>query len=305
MKELNLVEVPGVAGRGGKPTAVPPPTRKKDGVSLIRRGHLALLSLALGLAWVGGQSSAQAGDGTLWAWGYGGDGELGDGTFYAAPNYGSATPVAVNALTGGRQVAAIASGDVHSLALASDGTVWAWGYGLDGEVGNGTLSDSATPVTVTGLPPGIIAIAAGSYHSLALASDGTVWAWGYGPYGELGNDTSSDSATPVEADGLLGALHPGTTVSSIAAGQSYSMALASDGTVWVSGLVNLPCHNAFPPYSTVCILGSIFFSGAAHEVSVPNEAFVAIAAGDDHFLALASDGTVCAHLTIFGGGGSW
>lgn len=80
---------------------------------------------------VGGQSPAQASDGTLWAWAYGGDGELGNGTFYD-----SETPVAVNALPGRRQVGAIASSDFHSLALAGDGTVWAWGNGNYGQLGN-------------------------------------------------------------------------------------------------------------------------------------------------------------------------
>ncbi|MGH7972074.1 MAG: hypothetical protein ACREIC_25455, partial [Limisphaerales bacterium] len=60
------------------------------------------------------------------AWGYGYNGELGDGIFYtASPPYGSSTPVTVTALPGGRQIVSVAGGQSHSLALANDGTLWA------------------------------------------------------------------------------------------------------------------------------------------------------------------------------------
>ena len=69
---------------------------------------------------------------------------------------------------------AIAAGWGHSLALKSDGTVWAWGSNGAGELGNGTYTNSNVPVSVSGLS-GVVALAAGLNHSLALKSDGTVW----------------------------------------------------------------------------------------------------------------------------------
>src|SRR6266446_1181073 len=110
------------------------------------------------------------GQGTVWAWGLNGSGQLGNGTFT-----NSNTPAQVSGLSG---VTAIAGGAEHSLALKSDGTVWAWGYNALGQLGNGTFTGSNTPVQVSGLS-GVTALAVGFSHSLALKSDGTVWAWGF------------------------------------------------------------------------------------------------------------------------------
>src|SRR6266478_2923525 len=124
------------------------------------------------------------GQGTVSAWGDNSFGELGNGT-----NTTSNTPVQTSGITG---VTAIAGGGFHSLALKSDGAVWAWGYNGDGELGNGTNTDSNTPVQVlgpggVGFLTGVTALAVGCRHSLALKSDGTVWAWGYNGFGQLGN----------------------------------------------------------------------------------------------------------------------
>jgi hypothetical protein len=96
---------------------------------------------------------------------------------------------------------AIAAGGFHSLALKGDGTVWAWGYNRDGQLGDGTTTNRTTPVQVSGLS-GVTAIAAGTHHSLALKGDGTVWAWGGNWYGQLGDGTTTNSTTPVQVSGL-------------------------------------------------------------------------------------------------------
>ena len=107
---------------------------------------------------------------------------LGDGT-----TTDSSTPVQVLGPGGSgylTNITAIAAGAFHALALRQDGTVWTWGYNYYGRLGDGTTTDSSTPVQVLG-PGGsgyltnITAIAAGYYHSLALRQDGTVWTWGY------------------------------------------------------------------------------------------------------------------------------
>lgn len=84
------------------------------------------------------------------------------------------------------------------------------------------------PVQVYGLTR-VVSVAAGAYHSLALKSDGTVWAWGSDPYGELGNNSTTDSPVPVQVSGLTG-------VMGVAAGSSFSLALNSDGTVSAWGI---------------------------------------------------------------------
>jgi len=150
--------------------------------------------------------------GTVLAWGDNVDGQLGNGTFTT-----SNTPVEVSGLTGVTAIAAGGAFNHHSLALKSDGTVWAWGANSAGQLGNGSFTGSNTPVQTSGIS-GVTAIAGGVSHSLALKSDGTVWAWGYNGGGELGNGTYTDSNTPVEVSGLSG-------VTVIAGGGFHSLAL--------------------------------------------------------------------------------
>jgi alpha-tubulin suppressor-like RCC1 family protein len=111
-----------------------------------------------------GHGLALRADGTVRAWGYNGGGQLGNGTLT-----NSSTPVQVEDPVGGdlADVTVIAAGDIHSLALRGDGTVWVWGDNDTGQLGNGTTISSSTPVKVGGLSD-VAAIAGGSWHSLAL-----------------------------------------------------------------------------------------------------------------------------------------
>src|SRR5690349_19942037 len=102
------------------------------------------------------------------------------------------TPITLTSLS---EMTSVAAGYAHSIALKSDGTVWAWGYNNDGELGNGTTTSSLTPVQVSALS-GINAVAVRGYHSLALKSDATIWAWGYNGLGELGDGTTTNRSTP-------------------------------------------------------------------------------------------------------------
>jgi alpha-tubulin suppressor-like RCC1 family protein len=160
-------------------------------------------------------------DGTVWAWGDNRFGELGDGTTTAR-----LAPVQVTGLTGVTQVA---GGCVHSLALRSDGTVWAWGDNSVGELGRGTVTGvEATAAPVTGLA-GVTKIAAGCGFSLALRSDGTVWAWGYDSAGQLGIGSTANSAVPVKITAL-------SQVTAISAGWDSSVAVVAGGaSVWAWG----------------------------------------------------------------------
>src|SRR5260370_30463320 len=90
----------------------------------------------------------------------------------------------------------------YQRALAQ-GSVWGWGANDVGQLGDGTNIDRYTPAAVSGLT-GVIAIAGGNAHSLALESDGTVRAWGYNPYGQLGNGMNLNSNTPVVVSALTG-----------------------------------------------------------------------------------------------------
>jgi alpha-tubulin suppressor-like RCC1 family protein len=116
--------------------------------------------------------------------------------------------------------AKLSSGLAHTLALAVNGTVWAWGWNQYGQLGDGTANNRTTPVQVPGLS-NIIAVAAGGDHSLAIKSDGTVWAWGLGFYGELGTGNTNIQYSPVRITTLSNAV-------AIAAGTFHSLVLTTD-----------------------------------------------------------------------------
>jgi alpha-tubulin suppressor-like RCC1 family protein len=172
----------------------------------------AVTGLSSGVVQVSAGNSyalALTSDGSVWAWGGNGSGQLGDGTTTE-----SNVPVQVTDLTG---IVAVSAGSDVSVALRSDGTVWTWGGNTGGDLGDGTTTASSTPVEVTGLT-GVTQIAAGGAFVLALRSDGTVWAWGSNESGELGTGTGSDSDVPVQVTGL-------SRVTAIAAGADDSMAV--------------------------------------------------------------------------------
>ena len=151
-------------------------------------------------------SLALTSKGAVFAWGYNADGELGNGT-----KFGSDVPVKVK-LPAGTKVTRIAAGGPltgvgtvvagpgHSLALTARGVVFAWGYNMDGELGNGGTGSSTVPVKVK-LPPGtkVTAVAAGAVHSLAVTSTGAVLAWGGNNFGQFGDGSYAGSDVPVKA----------------------------------------------------------------------------------------------------------
>lgn len=151
-------------------------------------------------------------------------GQLGDGT-----NVPKTTPVAVVGLPGAATAVAASYG--HSLALLADGTIWAWGDNIHGQLGYTTTNvylTSNIPNQVVGIPGLAIDIAAGYTHSLAVLQDGSVWAWGSDSYGETGIDYAH-SLTPHAVAGL-----PAKAMA-VAGGSGFSLALLNDGTVWAWG----------------------------------------------------------------------
>ena len=92
---------------------------------------------------------------------------------------------------------------------------------MEGQLGNGTNTSACVPVPVLSLT-GVVAVAGGKYHSLALKGDGTAWAWGYNYYGQLGNGSNGDTNLPAPVSGLAG-------VATLAAGHYHSLAALSTG----------------------------------------------------------------------------
>jgi alpha-tubulin suppressor-like RCC1 family protein len=239
----------------------------------------AVVALASGAA----HSIALCGDGTLAAWGGNTNGQLG----CAHPDASSPLPVAVT-MTGalhGKTVIAIAAGADHCLALTSDGLVFAWGRGDQGQLGTSAGADDRNEPTAVNVHGGlaneaVVAIAAGTHHSLALTASGRILAWGSDSEGQLGNGSFGASPTPVAVE-MTGAL-AGQLVTAIAAGGNHSLALDSGGKVYAWGsnaegqLGNDSTTNAHSPV------------GISLDNVIPNyhARAVAIAAGECHSVVL-------------------
>lgn len=175
----------------------------------------------------GGSSSTALGDdGLVYSWGDNSVGQIGDGTDIRRP---TPTPVLMPA---GVSFTDVSVGDAHVLALGSDGRVYSWGENNLGQLGDGTDTNRFAPAAIPN-PPGVtefIQVMAGRYHSLALASDGTAYAWGAGNGGKLGNGATDNVDVPT-----LVTMPTGVTFATLAAGEVASAAIAADGSVYAWG----------------------------------------------------------------------
>jgi len=263
-----------------------------DGTNLnSNHGPKQILSGATAIAAGTTFALALKGDGTVWAWGSGFHGECGDG---AGTQY-NLSPVQVTVAAGVplSGIAAISACGANCLALKNDSTVWGWGNNPYGEAGSGSSYYEGNKLraiqsmAAQGVPlKGVVAVAAGSEHSLALKSDGTVWSWGGNRDGQLGDGTSTDRPYPVQVTTSAGV--PLTGVAAIATGgnarfySGYSLALKSDGTVWAWG------NNGYGK------LGDGTNTNRSRAVQVLSGAAAVAGSRQHHSLAVKNDGTVWA-----------
>ncbi len=204
-----------------RPVQVPPGA--KSGRAL--RQSVCALVLAVSFALCATiATGAQVG---VQSWGLNAVGQIGDGTMTQR-----LTPTPTTGLDGTKAALVAANAD-YSLAVYFDGTVRAWGGNQYGKLGDGTTTNRALPVTVSGLN-NVRAVACGGDHSLALTYDGTVFAWGHNNLGQLGNNAIPDSAVPVQVKGV-GGVGFLTDVVSIACGSQHCLAVKSDGSVYAWG----------------------------------------------------------------------
>ncbi|HHT9121450.1 MAG TPA: RCC1 domain-containing protein [Candidatus Wunengus sp. YC63] len=220
-----------------------------------------------------GHSLALDEDGNIWVWGSNSAGQLGNGTTTA-----SNKPVRPE-VEDGVTFSAIAAGGLHSVALASDNSIWTWGSNKVGQLGTTTASTSSSkPIKLEvkdeGKEVAFTAIAAGRLHTLALDSGGFVWAWGEGESGQLGQGNTADKKSPTKIKGI-------ENVKMITAGDDHNVALDNDGKLWSWG------KNT----SGQLGLGSPFSYTKPQEIKGLQDVEY-ISAGGLHSLALSEDGKV-------------
>jgi len=152
-------------------------------------------------------------DGTLWAAGANGQGQLGDGTNI---NRFSAVQVATD-------VAAASAGGAHTMFLKKDGSLWAVGQNSSGQLGDGTTADRSTPVQVA---TGVASVSAGGNFTFFVKLDGSLWAMGANDAGQLGDGTSANRNTPVQI---------ATDVILLRSGGGDAVFVKKDGSLWMTG----------------------------------------------------------------------
>ena len=262
---------------------------------------------------------ALAADGTVFTWGYNGYYELGDNTYID-----KSTPI--QPLTGAyngttylgdnknNPIVSVFANVYHNIALAADGSVYTWGYNGWGNLGDGTTNDGKTPLQVlNGAYSGtsylgdnsnnpIIGVSVGKYHSMALAADGTVYTWGWNPYGQLGDNTTTDKSTPekVLKGDYSGTNYLGDNTSnpiiSVFGGTYHSSAMAVNGTVYTwgyNGYGQLGDNTKTSRATPVQVLKGAY-SGTTYMGDSKNNPIIAVSSGETSIAVMADDGTVYA-----------
>lgn len=165
-------------------------------------------------------------NGTLWAWGLNSSGQLGQGTTSTTP---TTTPTQIGTATTWLQLGPqLHAGADFTLAMQTNGTLWAWGVNTSGQLGDGTTTNRNAPVQI-GTVTTWNRVACTSASAIALRNDGTLWAWGLNSSGQLGDGSLTLRSSPAQ-------IGSDTTWQHIGGGGSHFLAKRSDGSLWSWGL---------------------------------------------------------------------
>ena len=208
-------------------------------------------------------------DGTLWSWGRNTLGQLGKGV--VGGNYAIVDKIGTD-----NTWVFISSGDEYSTAIKSDGTLWAWGDNLYGQLGDGTsgtVENKPSPTQV-GTDNDWAMVAAANNHTVAIKTNGTLWAWGRNNSGQLGDGTNFDRVLPVQVG-------TDTNWTNVTSSLYHNVALKGDGSLWTWGLnINGQLGD-----------GTIIDQNAPINIE-PTFTFTKIARGAQHIIVEKSDGTI-------------
>ncbi len=222
-------------------------------------------------------------DGTLWAWGFNDQGELGNGCVFGSTCANRYSPGQVGS---DNTWSAVSGGTAHSVALKQNGTLWSWGDNSSGQIGTGctgTCFYYSTPNQITA-DTDWASISAGGFFTAAIKTDHTLWAWGNNYAGQLGDGCVKGSSCVSKATPTT--VNTDTDWAAVAAGANHVLALKTNGTLWAWGIND---------YGE---LGNAAQSPTAYS-SVPVQIgtdtdWKALAAGDMHSLAIKTNRTLWA-----------
>ncbi|MCL1809870.1 MAG: hypothetical protein FWG42_08945 [Clostridiales bacterium] len=213
-------------------------------------------------------------DGSLWAWGQNANGQVGNGTKEITRSPVKVMDGAVSA----------AAGWGHSLAIKTDGSLWAWGFNEFGQLGDGKSGDGIHCLKPVKIMDDVASVAAGTIHSMAIKTDGSLWTWGFNTHGQLGNGTLEMSDLPVKVM---------DDAAKAAAGDYHSFAIKTDGSLWAWGYN----HCGQLGDGTVTVLDEVRNIVEDNNKLVPSETMKKVsnvAAGDYYGLAVKTDGSLWA-----------
>ena len=220
------------------------------------------VSITVGLS----HSCAILSDSVVRCWGDNSVGQLGSGSTDC-----QIVPARIPDLTG--SAIAIEAGWRHTCALFEGGSLRCWGFNMNGQIGDGTTTDRASPTPVSELSSGVVAVESGGSHSCALLEGGGVKCWGRNEFGQVGDWTTTDKIAPAQVNGL------GSGVDSIAVGGAHTCALIDTGDVRCWG------------YNNSGQLGDGTSTPSSKPVNTSGLAgVVGIAAGQEHSCAIVGAG---------------
>jgi alpha-tubulin suppressor-like RCC1 family protein len=167
-------------------------------------------------------SAAIKSDGTLWMWGNNNNGQLGDNSILD-----KSSPV--QTVAGGNDWKQVSTRFTHTVAIKTDGTMWAWGDNAWGQLGDNTSTKKSSPVQSVATGADWRQVSAGYRHSAGIKTDGTLWCWGNNAYGQLGDNSRTHTSSPIQT------VAGGTNWKQVVAAGDCSSAIKTDGTLWTWG----------------------------------------------------------------------
>jgi len=181
----------------------------------------------------------------------------------------------------------LSAGRTHTVAIGTDGSLWAWGGNRSGQLGDGTTTDRLSPVRI-GADYDWTSVSAGRHrwdsHTAALRTDGSLWVWGGNVHGQLGNgmgenwdDSRANSAVPIQ-------IAPDYKWVSVSAGHTHTLAIRNDGTLWIWGMTGSAANG-------LRSLNPIFHGDAPVQLGEETN-WMSVSAGDIYNAAIKTDGSL-------------